>query len=68
MLGFIRTDPPGCKQKADGFPGVSNVSVTFFELEESYGHVGDTGETISLLLASRGICPNESQHSVSLSS
>jgi len=37
-------------------------------LEESYGHVGDTGETVSLLLASRGICPNESQHSVSLSS
>ena len=37
-------------------------------LEESYGHVGDTGETISLLLASRGICPNESRHSVSLSS
>ena len=37
-------------------------------LEESYGHVGDTGETVSLLLASRGICPNESRHSVSLSS
>ena len=36
-------------------------------LEESYGHVGDTAETVTLLLATQGIFPNQMQRTDPLS-